>query len=335
MQKRKLGFSDLYLTNIGLGTWAMGGGEWEWGWGPQQDQQSIATIDRALEMGINWLETAAAYGLGHAEEVIAKAIKGRHDDVIVATKFGLVWQEDGDGSVTGRLKADSVRKEAEASLRRLGVDVIDLYQMHWPDPDEDVEEGWGVVADLIKEGKVRYGGVANFSVEQLKRIQPIHPVASLQPEFNMLKPEARQELFEYCVENGIGIITYSPLRSGILVDQFDRERLDALAENDWRRRDPDFQEPRASINVEFVGKLRAIAAREQRPVSQLAIAWVLAHEPVTAAIVGARKVSQIEKSAQAADLELAPETLQELEELLAWRQNELETAGVGTLGALR
>jgi aryl-alcohol dehydrogenase-like predicted oxidoreductase len=335
MLTRQLGFSDLHLTTVGLGTWAIGGGHWEWGWGPQQDQQSIDTIHHALALGINWIDSAAAYGLGHAEELIGQAIKERRDDVIIATKCGLVWEEDGDGSVSGRLKADSVRREAEASLRRLNVDVIDLYQIHWPDPEEDIEEAWGTIADLIKEGKVRYGGVSNFNVAQLKRIQSIHPVASLQPEFNMLKPAARDELFTYCQENEIGIVTYSPLRSGILTDKFDHDRIEDLAANDWRRKDPDFQEPRASINVAFVEKLKSIAAAANRPLSQLAIAWVLHHEAVTSAIVGARRPDQIEKSAPAANWRLSDSTFDQIEDLITWRQEALAEAGIRSSSALR
>ncbi len=336
MQKRKLGFSDLHLTTVGLGTWAIGGGDWYWGWGPQDVQESIDTIHRALDLGINWMDSAAAYGLGRSEELIAKAIKGRRDEVIVATKCGLVWDEnDRTADVTPRLKADSVRREAENSLRRLNVETIDLYQIHWPTPDEDIEEAWGVIADLVKEGKVRYAGVSNFNVAQLKRIQPIHPVASLQPEYSMLKRGVEKELLAYCAANEIGVIAYSPLRSGILTDGFGPERLAAMSDDDWRQRDADFQEPSVSVNVAFVDKLRQIALREERPLSHLAIAWVLARPEVTAAIVGARRPSQIERSAPAADWKISSKTIAEIKTLLAERETNLAEAGVEAPESLR
>ena len=335
MQKRKLGYSDLYLTTIGLGTWALGGGDWRWGWGAQDDADSIATIHRALDLGINWLDTAAAYGLGYSEEVIGKAIAGRRDDVILATKCGLVWDDKSTGEVKNRLKADSVRREAEASLRRLGVETIDLYQIHWPNPDEDLEEAWAAIAGLVKEGKVRYAGASNFSVAQLKRVQAIHPVASLQPEYSMLKRGVEDELLPYCAENDIGIIAYSPLRSGILTDKFGQERLDTLAENDWRRGDPDFQGPRAAINVAFTEKLRDIAAGIDQSLARLAIAWVLAHPAVTSAIVGARRPDQIEVSAPAGDIELPQEVVTQIDALLAQRDDNLAAAGAAANESLR
>lgn len=336
MQTRKLGFSDLHLTTVGLGTWAIGGGDWYWGWGPQDFQESMDTIHRALDLGINWMDSAAAYGLGRSEEFIAKAIKDRRDKVIIATKCGLVWDENNrSADVTPRLKADSVRREAEDSLRRLNVETIDLYQIHWPTPEEDIEEAWGVIADLVKEGKVRYGGVSNFNVEQLKRIQPIHPVASLQPEYSMLKRGAERELLAYCEANDIGVIAYSPLRSGILTDGFGPKRLAAMSDDDWRRRDSDFQEPSASVNVEFVEKLRQIAQREERPLSHLAIAWVLARPEITAAIVGARRPSQIESSVPAADWQISDEIIAEVEALLTEREAKLAEEGVETPESLR
>ena len=336
MQKRKLGYTDLHLSAVGLGTWAIGGGNWYWGWGPQDDADSIATIQRALDLGVNWVDSAAAYGLGYSEELIGKAIAGRRDEVIVATKCGLVWDSDNPTEdVTPRLKADSVRREAEQSLRRLGVETIDLYQIHWPDPDEDLEEGWSAIAKLVQEGKVRYAGICNASVEQLKRVQPIHPVASLQPEYNMLKRGAEEELLPYCAANEIGVVGYSPLRSGILTDKFGRERLEAMAENDWRLRDPDFQEPRAELNVAFVHQLRPIAHSIGQPVSRLAIAWALARPEMTSAIVGARRPDQIEVSAPAADLQLAPEIMAQMEALLAERDEELDAAGAFASESLR
>jgi len=260
MQTRKLGYTDLHLTKVGLGTWAIGGGGWAYGWGPQDDAESMAAIRRALDLGINWIDTAAVYGLGHSEEIIGRALAGRRDEVIIATKCGLVWDE---GSTTpyGRLKAESVRREAEASLRRLEVEVIDLYQIHWPDPDADIEEAWGVIADLIREGKVRYGGVSNFSVEQLKRVQAIHPVASLQPPYSMLRRGIEEDLLPYCAANDIGVIAYSPMQAGLLTGKFTKERVANLPDDDWRKRNSRFQEPDLSANLAFVEKLRPITER--------------------------------------------------------------------------
>jgi aryl-alcohol dehydrogenase-like predicted oxidoreductase len=329
MKKRKLGFTDLHLTTIGLGTWAIGGDGWSHGWGPQDDVDSIQTIHKALDLGINWIDTAAAYGLGHAEEIICRALAERREEVIIATKCGIVWQE-GSRDVSFKLKAESVRREVEASLRRLGVETIDLYQVHYPIPDEDLEEGWAAMADLIKEGKVRYAGISNNSIEQLKRIQEIHPVASVQPEYSMLKREPEKELLAYCAGNGIGVVAYSPLRSGILTDQFSQERLDSLAENDWRQRNPDFQEPRAAINLAFVENLRVLAAGENLSPSAMAIAWVLAQPEVTSAIVGARHPSQIGKSAPADQTQLSPEVLAEIDAQLAEREENLAEIEVST-----
>ncbi|HIQ01420.1 MAG TPA: aldo/keto reductase [Anaerolineales bacterium] len=319
MQTRKLGYTDLHLTTIGLGTWAMSGGGWAFGWGPQDDAESIAAIRRALDLGINWIDTAAVYGLGHAEEIVGRAIAGRRDEVIIATKCGLVWDE---GSTTpyGRLRAESVRREVEASLRRLNVEVIDLYQIHWPNPEEDIEEAWATIADLIREGKVRYGGVSNFSVEQLKRVQAIHPVASLQPPYSMLRREIEADLLPYCGANDIGVIVYSPMQSGLLTGKFTRARAAHLPEDDWRRRSPFFQEPELSANLALVEKLRPLAERRGRTVAQLAIAWVLRRPEVTAAIVGARRPSQIEETAPAGDWTLSEDEIAEIEGLLDKRR---------------
>jgi aryl-alcohol dehydrogenase-like predicted oxidoreductase len=324
MQTRKLGHSDLHLTTVGMGTWAIGGGKWAYGWGPQDDADSIAAIHRALDLGINWIDTAAVYGLGHAEEVVGQAIAGRRDEVIIATKCGRRWDES--GAIHSRLKAESVRHEAENSLRRLNVETIDLYQIHWPDPeDKDIEEGWGVIADLIREGKVRYGGVSNFSVAQLKRVQAIHPVASLQPPYSMIVRGTEKELLPYCAANGIGVIAYSPMQAGLLTGKFTRERVASLADGDWRRQNPHFQEPELSANLELVEGLRPIAERNGRTLAQLAIAWVLRRPEVTAAIVGARRPSQIEETAAAGDWVLSAEDIAEIDALLAKREREWKT----------
>jgi aryl-alcohol dehydrogenase-like predicted oxidoreductase len=319
MRTRKLGFTDLHLTTIGFGTWAIGGAGWEWAWGPQDDENSITSIRRGLDLGINWIDTAAAYGQGHAEEVVGQAIAGRRDKVIVATKCGLVWDE-GSPDVYGRLTAESVRAECEASLKRLNVEVIDLYQIHWPHDEEHLEEGWSTIADLVKEGKIRYAGVSNFNVDQIKRVQAIHPVASLQPPYSMLTRDIEEALLPFCAENDIGVVAYSPMESGLLTGKYDKERVDSLPDDDWRKdRHPQFQEPALSANAKLVEGLRPIADRNGKSVAQLAVAWVLRRPEVTAAIVGARRPSQIEETVQAGDWELSSEEIAEIDQLLAER----------------
>lgn len=323
MEKRKLGFSDLELTKIGLGTWAIGGGNWSFGWGPQDERESINAIHRALDLGINWIDTAAAYGLGNSERVIAKALAGKRDQVTLATKCGLVWEE-GDWGVKNVLDAKSIRREAENSLKRLDIEVIDLYQIHWPVPDEKIEEAWGAIADLIKEGKIRYGGVSNFSVDQIQRVQAIHPVASLQPPYSMLERGVEDDLLSYCQENQIGVIAYSPMYSGLLTGKYDRKRIEALDKNDWRKRDQEFQEPNLSANLELVDHLSAIAEAHDRTLPQLAIAWVLRRPEVTAAIVGARRPSQIEGTIPAATWDLSQDTIAEIDHLIEERDQRIE-----------
>jgi aryl-alcohol dehydrogenase-like predicted oxidoreductase len=323
MQTRKLGYSDLHLTTIGLGTWAIGGGNWAFGWGPQDDADSIAAIQRALDLGVNWIDTAAVYGLGHSEEIVGQAVAGRRDGTIIATKGGRL-PRNGGPDIYGSLKADAVRQEVEDSLRRLKVDVIDLYQIHWPDPDEQIEEGWATIADLIKEGKLRYGGVSNFSLAQLERVQPIHPVASLQPPYSMLERSVEKELLTYCAANNIGVIAYSPMQAGLLTGKFTRERVHNLPANDWRRRNKHFQEPTLSVNLEFVDSLRPIAARNGKTLAQLANAWVLRRPEVTAAIVGARRPSQIEETVAAGDWILSAEDTAQIESLLVEREKALK-----------
>ena len=322
METRKLGYSDLHVSRIGLGTWAMGGSGWYYSLGAQDDARSLATIDHALALGINWFDTAAVYGLGHSEEIVRRAIAGRRDEVIIATKCGLVWDE---GSTTpyGRLTAESVRREAEDSLRRLGVDVIDLYQIHWPDPEEQVEEAWTTVAELIEEGKVRYGGVSNFSVEQLQRIQSIHPVASLQPPYSMLVRDIEEELLPYCAENGIGVIVYSPMESGLLTGKYDRECIENMSDGDWRKESTQFTEPELSANLTLIEGLRPIAKRNGKTLAQLAIAWVLRQSEVTAAIVGARRPDQIEETVEAGEWRLSEEDLAAIKSLLEERERSL------------
>ena len=318
MKTRKLGWTDLNLSIIGLGTWAIGGGQWKFSWGPQDDRESISAIQRALELGINWIDTAAVYGLGHSEEIVGKAIRGLRKKPIIATKCERVW--DKNGNISGRLKKGSIRSEVEASLKRLKIEVIDLYQIHWPEPDEDIEEAWTTLGDLIKEGKIRYGGVSNFNLQQLKRVQPIHPVASLQPPYSMLERGIEKKILPYCSANNIGVVTYSPMQKGLLTGKFTRERVQNLPEDDHRRRDPRFQEPELSADLELVEHLRSIAEKSNRTLAQLAIAWVLRRPEVTAAIVGARRPSQIEETAVAGDWVLSKEDIAAVHMLLEKRQ---------------
>jgi aryl-alcohol dehydrogenase-like predicted oxidoreductase len=317
MEKRKLGFTDMEFTTVGFGAWAVGGGNWEWGWGSQDDQESIQAIQAGLDLGINWIDTAAAYGLGHSEEMVGKAVRGRRGEIFLATKCGLVWEENSDGKVSNRLKAWSVRQEAENSLRRLGVDYIDLYQIHWPRPDEDLEEGWAEIAKLVQEGKVRYAGASNFTIDQLKRVQAIHPVASLQPEYSLLERSVEAGLLEYCASQQIGVIAYSPMASGLLTGKYTRETVKAIHPEDWRLKFSEhFREPNFTANLELVQKLTEIAGRFGRSVGELAVAWVLRRPEMTAAIVGARRPSQISQIVPASGWHLTPETIQEIKALL-------------------
>ena len=314
MQTRKLGYSDLNITNIGLGTWAIGGGGWKFAWGPQDDKESIAAIHKAIDIGINWIDTAALYGLGHSEIVVGKAIKDMKEKPIIATKCCRCWDEK--RKIFNSLKKESIRSEVEASLKRLRVDVIDLYQIHWPIPDEDIEEGWETIANLIKEGKIRYGGVSNFSVEQLKRIQPIHPIASLQPPYSMLDRGVEEGLLDYCKKNNIGVICYSPMHRGLLTGKFSKERVANLPNDDHRRKNIQFQEPQLSVNLQLVEALRPIAEKNNITLAQLALAWVLRKKEVTAAIVGARSQSQIQETAASGNVKLAEDDIKTIEKLL-------------------
>lgn len=330
MQKRLLGFTDMEITTCGFGAWAVGGGNWEWGWGSQDDAESIAAIQKGLDLGINWIDTAAAYGLGHSEEIVRKAIQGRRDQVYLATKCGLVWDESNTGTVDNRLKGWSIRQEAENSLRRLGVEVIDLYQIHWPVPDEDIEEGWTEIARLVEDGKIRYAGVSNFSVDQIKRAQKIHPVASLQPEYSMLERSVEKDILAYCAEQKIGIIAYSPMASGLLTGKYTHANVNTIAQDDWRRKFSDhFREPALSVNLALVEKLKQIADRYNRNTSELAIAWVLRRNEVTAAIVGARRPSQIEQTVLASEWHLPVEVVNEIEKLLAERDDQMASQSDG------
>ena len=324
MNIKRLGNSEFFITPLGLGTWAIGGGDNPYGWGKQSDEDSIAAIQKAIDLGINWIDTAKGYGHGHSEEVVGKAVKGRRDKVIIATKCGILWKEDGS-DIYGHLKADSIKTEVESSLKRLQTDVIDLYQIHWPLPDEDIEEGWGAIADLVKEGKVRYGGVSNFSVEQMKRIAPIMEITSLQPPYNMVKPEIEAEILPYCAQNNIGVIVYSPMQSGLLSGKFTAERAAAFPSDDWRKGDPNFNEPLLSLNLDLVESLKKLAERKAISVANLAIAWTLRRSEVTGAIVGARRPAQIEETIKAAEVKLSQAEIKEIDDLLAARASKIET----------
>ncbi len=318
MQNRQLGNSDLQITPVGYGAWAVGGSGWQFAWGSQDDNDSIAAIHRALELGVNWIDTAAVYGLGHSEEVVARALKGWSGSrPYVFTKCGLRW--DAKGQVQKVLSADSIRGEVEDSLRRLGTDVIDLYQIHWPpDPDSTaLEEGWSALADLKREGKVRWIGVSNFSADQLRRAQAIAPVTSLQPPYSLLHREVEYEILPYSQREGIGVIVYSPMASGLLTGAMTRERIANLPKDDWRRQSPDFTEPNLSRNLALVDRLKKVAKRHGRSAGEVAVAWTLHHPAVTGAIVGARNARQAEGVMRAGDLQLSEEDVHEIEGFFA------------------
>lgn len=317
MQTRKLGYSDLYLTTIGLGTWAMGGADWRFSWGPQDDQESIAAIHRAVELGVNWVDTAAVYGLGHAEEMVAKALAGMKEKPFIATKCSRVW--DAQGNIGSDLSRANIQRECEDSLRRLQVETIDLYQMHWPNPDHMIEEAWQTMADLVQAGKALSIGVSNFNVAQLKRILPIHPVASLQPPYSMLRRDIEAELLPFCQQNQIGVIVYSPMQKGLLTGKVRAEWVKSLPEDDHRKHDPMFNEPKLSENLKLVELLKEIASKHQRSVAELAVAWTLRRPELTSAIVGARRPEQIEQTAGASDWKIPEEDLEAIEQQLKSR----------------
>jgi aryl-alcohol dehydrogenase-like predicted oxidoreductase len=318
MQTRKLGNSDLQITPVGYGAWAVGGSGWQFAWGSQDDKDSIAAIHRSLELGVNWIDTAAVYGLGHSEEVVARALKSWSGPrPYVFTKCGLRW--DAKGQAQKVLSAGSIRGEVEDSLHRLSIDVIDLYQIHWPpDPDSPaLEEGWSTLAALQREGKVRWIGVSNFSVQQIKRAQAIAPITSLQPPYSLIHREIEEDVLPYCLHKGIGVIVYSPMASGLLTGAMTRERAARLPQDDWRKGHPDFTEPNLSRNLALVERLREIAKRHNRSVGEVAIAWALHHPAVTGAIVGARNARQAEGVMRAGDLRLNDKEVNEIEDFFA------------------
>jgi aryl-alcohol dehydrogenase-like predicted oxidoreductase len=310
MELRQLGNSNIEITPIGIGAWAMGGGGWKFAWGPQDDQQSIAAIRAALDAGVNWIDTAAVYGLGHSEEVVAKALEGVSKRPYIFTKCERVWNEKGE--ISGCLKADSIRREVEASLRRLRTDVIDLYQVHWPEPNEDIEEGWTEMARLRQEGKVRWIGVSNFNIVQIKRAQKIAPVTSLQPPYSIVSPEIEGSVLSFAKRNGIGVIVYSPMKSGLLTGAMTRERIAAMPPDDFRPRTPNFQEPKLTRNLKLVELLREIGKRHGRTPGEVAIAWTLRRQEVTGAIVGMRSPEQVGGVIGAMTFRLSPEEIDEI-----------------------
>jgi aryl-alcohol dehydrogenase-like predicted oxidoreductase len=314
MYTKRLGTSDLSITPIGFGAWAIGGSGWAFAWGAQDDRDSIAAIHEALDAGINWIDTAAVYGLGHSEEVVARALDGVRQRPYVFTKCGMVWDQHRE--IDFRLKAASVRRECEASLRRLKVERVDLYQIHWPQPAEDIEEGWRVLAQLQQEGKVRWIGVSNFDVPQLRRALTIAPVTSLQPPYSLLDRRVERELLPFAARNDVGVIAYSPMASGLLTGVMTRERIASLSDDDWRKDSPNYQEPLLSRNLRLVDLLRAIGARHGRTPAEVAVAWVLHNPAVTGAIVGARRPGQVRGVVGAADLRLGAQDLAEIDSLL-------------------
>jgi aryl-alcohol dehydrogenase-like predicted oxidoreductase len=318
---RRLGSEGPALTVLGFGTWVTGG-PWRFGWGPIDDDESITAIRHAVERGVNWIDTAAVYGLGHAEEVVARAIEPYRagEDVFVFTKCGRRWEEQtGSSRLYYDLRPESIREECEASLKRLGVERIDLYQFHWPDIGTGtlVEESWGAMAQLVDEGKVRWLGVSNFSVELLARCEAVRHVDSLQPPLSLLNRHARAELIPWCAAHGTGVIVYSPMASGLLTGSFSRERLDQLAPDDFRRGAPPFQEPKFSQNLSLVERLESVAERLGTTLPALAIAWTLTAPGVTGAIVGARRPEQVDDWLDAAGVALDDATLAELERAIA------------------
>ena len=312
---RKLGNSDLELTPIGFGAWAIGGGNWEFAWGAQDDSESVAAIHRALDHGINWIDTAAIYGLGHSEEMVARALKTASHKPLVFTKCSMRWHAD--RSIYRSLKAESVREELESSLRRLGVETIDLYQIHWPNPETEIEEGWEALAKLREQGKVRWIGVSNFNVEQMKRVQKIAPITSLQPPYSMLRRAIEEDILPFAQANNIGVINYSPMVSGLLTGKMTAERVAALPADDWRKRAVEFNEPRLSRNLKLVELLREIGAEHKVEPGVVAVAWTLRHPAITAAIVGGRSAQQVDGIVPALTFRLSDEGFARIHAFLA------------------
>jgi aryl-alcohol dehydrogenase-like predicted oxidoreductase len=313
---RTLGNSDLQLTPIGFGAWAIGGGNWEFAWGSQDDDESIGAIHRALDLGINWIDTAAIYGLGHSEEVVGRAVKSWPGaKPLIFTKCSMRWHQD--RSIYRSLKAGSLAEELEVSLRRLGVDTVDLYQIHWPNPEEEIEEGWETLARFKEEGKIRWIGVSNFSVEQMKRALKIAPITSLQPPYSMLRRAIEGEILPFAKEHGIGVINYSPMVSGLLTGSMTAERVAAFPADDWRRRAVEFNEPKLSKNLRLVGLLREIGGGHGVSPGVVAVAWTLHNPAIAAAIVGGRSGKQVDGVVPALDFRLSEGEFTRINEFLA------------------
>ena len=315
---RTLGNSDLQLTSIGFGAWAIGGGDWKFAWGPQDDNQSIAAIRRALDLGINWIDTAAVYGLGHSEQIVARAVSGSGHKPYIFTKCSRRWNPD--GSITSVLKPESLEQELHDSLDRLGVETIDLYQIHWPMPEEDIESAWEALERFRQQGKIRWIGVSNFNVDQIKRAQKIAPVTSLQPPYSMLRRAVETEILPYAKENGIGVINYSPMLSGMLTGKMSAERVAAMPANDWRRNAVEFNEPRLAQNLRLVDLLREIGSAHGVSPGVVAVAWVLHNPAITAPIVGGRSAKQVEETAAALTFRLTEEEFARIGAFLATMQ---------------
>lgn len=308
-----LGNSDLAITRLGIGAWAMGGGGWAFSWSDQDDHASIRAIHAALDAGMNWIDTAAVYGLGHSEQVVAQALKTYSGPrPYLFTKCARNW--NADRQIVKLLKRDAIRAECENSLRRLQIDTIDLYQIHWPEPDEDIEEGWSTLAELQKEGKVRWIGVSNFNAAQMERIAPIARITSLQPPYSLIRREIESAILPYTQQHGIGVLAYSPMGSGMLTGAMSRERVANLPSDDWRTRSPHFQEPLLSRNLRIADKVIEMAKRTGKTPSEIALAWVLSHPAVTAAIVGVRSAEQVAGVAGALHYALDSETKRELDQ---------------------
>jgi aryl-alcohol dehydrogenase-like predicted oxidoreductase len=312
---RTLGNSDLHLTPIGFGAWAIGGGNWEFAWGPQDDSESIAAIHRALDLGVNWIDTAAIYGLGHSEEMVARALKTASHKPLVFTKCSMRWSDD--RTIYRSLQAKSLEEELHNSLRRLGRDTIDLYQIHWPNPETEIEEGWTALAKFKEQGKVRYIGVSNFNVEQMMRAQQIAPITSLQPPYSMLRRAVETEILPFAQANNIGVINYSPMVSGLLTGKMTAERVAALPQDDWRRKAVEFNEPRLSRNLRLVELLREIGDQHSVQPGVVAVAWTMHHPTITAAIVGGRSLQQVEGLAPALHFRLTDDEYQRINAFLA------------------
>ena len=310
METRQLGNSDLHISRIGIGAWALGGSGWEGSMGPHNEADSIPAIHAALDHGLNWIDTAALYGLGHSEEIVARALQARKARPYIFTKCERVWDET--RKVGACLKAGSIRRECEDSLRRLKVEVIDLYQIHWPEPDEDIEEGWAELVRLKAAGKVRYIGVSNFSVAQMKRAQSIAPITSIQPPYSIVTSQVEDEILPYAARNGMGVIVYSPMSAGLLTGAMTRERVAKFSQEDWRRNLPNFHEPLLSRNLRLVEHLREIGDRHGRTPGEVAIAWALHHPAVTGAIVGFRSPAQVDGIVGAANFQLTPAEMDEI-----------------------